>query len=89
MPRLPYLYFFRKVCTMKVPRQGERMAHETEHIPGGPADVIPGQTEVHASHSGDIEPLRTVEQAGHNKHHRLMRRTLRWPLHSNTHRVTF
>lgn len=74
---------------MKVPRKGERMAHETEHIPDDPTDVAHGETEGHALDHGDTEPLRTIEQAGYNKHIRLMSRTIRWPLHSNTPRLTF
>lgn len=45
--------------------------------------------DAHAEHGESGGVLKTIEQAQHNKHQRQMRRTLRWPLHSNTHRVTF
>jgi len=68
------------------------MAHHGEQEPvennsevAEPAERVP-----HAEHGGSHEPLRTKEEAHHNKHHRQMHRTLRWwPVHSNTPRITF
>jgi hypothetical protein len=53
---------------------------------------LPEHSAHHDSHGGHgnlSATLATKEQAHQNKHHRQMHRTLRWPIHSNTPRITF
>ncbi|MFZ5534869.1 MAG: hypothetical protein ACOY3M_01805 [Patescibacteria group bacterium] len=68
------------------------MAHHEisqDEVPGGSAEHEESHGTHHAEHGEASASLMTIEQAHHNKHHRQMHRTLRWPIHSNTPRITF
>lgn len=65
--------------------------HETaeDGVTEGSAAHAESHDTHHAEHGEGPVSLMTIEQAHHNKHHRQMHRTLRWPIHSNTPRITF
>lgn len=71
-----------KKCMTHIEREEQEGMDEVEGAHG--AHHSP-----HAAHGEMTRTLATIEQAHHNKHHRVMHRTLRWPIHSNTPRITF
>lgn len=68
---------------------GNHMAHTEVPIHEAVEEGEEGHSVHHDAHAEHDGVIKTIEQAQHNKHQRQMRRTIRWPLHSNTHRVTF
>ena len=56
-------------------------------VSGEPSDVPPEEPH-EIEMVVEVSDMR-IEHIQHRKHERVMRRTLRWPIHSNTHRVTF
>lgn len=59
-----------------------------EHSPDIPVADIPPDEPQEIEVVVEVVDMR-IEHVQHRKHERTMRRTLRWPIHSNTHRVTF
>lgn len=56
------------------------------HSPEGEA-LVHADHHPHGSHA--TGPLRSIEQAKQNKHHRQMSREIRWPITSTSHKLTW
>lgn len=54
------------------------------------SDSPEGEALAHTDHHPhSTGPLRTIEEAKRNKHHRQMSREIRWPITSTSHKLTW